>query len=218
MCMTLSMLHTRIALVAAGLGSLIALAAILKLAGSDEFYGIIKDLSPLVVAILAAYLASCFQQRATFVQSLRSLWSQLIDAKNDLVEYTRTPSPTREQYEHVYKQLSKAIDEMRGVYRNKGESDEFRGLFPYEPLHDMRKSLESLGHHPHDGVRAEAARQTILARWNALRPRFLAEFAPPEPTAPMVQRGSVDKRCDGVAPPQRRFSWERPSLGGRDSG
>jgi hypothetical protein len=194
--MTLRMLSKRIALVGAGLGSLIVLAVIVKLAGNDEGYGIIKDLSPLVVAILAAYLASCFQQRATFVQSLRSLWSQLIDAKNDLVEYTRTPSPSREHYEHVYKQLSKAIDEMRGVYRNLGESDEVKGLFPYEPLHDMRKTLERLGYDFQDGEKAEAARDAIWARWSALRPRFLAEFSPPEPTDPITQRGSIDQRRD----------------------
>lgn len=215
--MTLSMLHKRIALVAAGLVAVGALALILKLAGNDEGYGVVKDLSPLVVAILAAYLASCFQQRATFVQSLRSLWSHLIDAKNDLIEYTRTPSPSREHYEQVYKQLSKAIDEMRGVYRNTGESDEFRGYFPYEPLHDMRRSLEGLGHDSQGWARRDAARETILTRWEALRPRFLAEFSPPEPTKPITHTGSRDERSDGETPRQGRFSWRPPSPGRRRS-
>ena len=209
--MTLNMLRKRIALVATGLGSLIAVEAILKLAGNDEVYGTIRDLSPLVIAILAAYLASCFQQRANFVQSLRSLWSQLIDAKNDLIEYTRIPSPTREQYEQVYKQISKAIDEMRGVYRNTGESDEFKGYFPYEPLHDMRKSLETLRPDSHRADSAEAAEQAVLTGWNALRLPFLAEFSPPEPTAPIVEEWSVDERLDGPAPTQRRRSWRSRS-------
>jgi hypothetical protein len=209
--MTLNMLHKRIALVATGLGSLIAVEAILKLAGNDEVYATIKDLSPLVIAILAAYLASCFQQRANFVQSLQSLWSQLIDAKNDLIEYTRIPSPTREQYEQVYKQISKAIDEMRGVYRNTGESDEYKGYFPYEPLHDMRKSLETLRPDSHRADSAEAAEQAVLTGWNALRLPFLAEFSPPEPTAPIVEEWSVDERLDGPAPTQRRHSWRSRS-------
>jgi hypothetical protein len=192
--MTLRMLRKRIALVAAGLGSLAALAAILKLAGSDEVYGIIKDLSPLVIAIFAAYLANCFQQRANFVQSLRSLWSQLIDAKNEIIEYTWTPSPSGDHYQRVFKQLSKAIDEMRGVYQNVHEDENHQGLFPYEPLHDMRRSLENLGRGSYDPNKANEVREEILAEWSALRFPFLAEFAPPEPTEPILQRGRRDER------------------------
>jgi hypothetical protein len=201
--MTLARLRKRVGLVAGGLGLVIAVAVTLRLFGEDEAYGTVKDLSPLVIAILAAFLASSFQERATFVQSLRSLWSQLIDAKNELMEYTRTPSPSSEQYAYAFKQLSKAIDEMRGVYRNVGEDDNYRGYFPYEPLHDMRRSLKKLEQSPDDADAAEAAQREISAAWDALRPSFLAEFAPPEPTTPIVLRKSVDERQSGIAPAQR---------------
>ena len=196
------------ALVVAAIGLLIAAAVVLKLNGENEAYTTVRELSPLVIAILAAYLASRFQARAAFHTSLREVWSVLIEAKNELVAYTMIPSPGIERYAQTYKQLSKAIDEVRGVYLNVGEDDWHRGHFPYEPLHDMRLTLESLGDAPSDAAR-EQAREEFKRSWRALRPAFLAEFEPPEPTRSITDPNERDKRANSRAPRSGRRSWSR---------
>jgi hypothetical protein len=195
--MTAERLRRRVGFVVAGLAVLIAAAIVFKATGHDEVYTTIKELSPLVIAILAAYLASRFQARAAFHASLRDVWSHLIEAKNELVAYTMDPSP--ERYVQAYKQLSKAIDEVRGVYLNVGEDERHRGWYPYQPLHDMLTTLEDLGPSPYAAKCLEAKDQ-IEQAWNALRPNFLAEFEPPEPTDPIIHWGARDRRKKGSAP------------------
>jgi hypothetical protein len=214
--MTLKRLRLRVALVAASLGLLLVVGVVLRLTEQKTEYQLIKDLSPLVIAILAAYLASRFQERAVFVQSLRSLWSQLVEAKSEAVDYTRDPDPSRERYERAFSQLSRAIDEMRSVYKNVGETDRYTGLYPYEPLHDMRRALEALGRGAHDPNSRTTARNEISAAWNAFRPSFLSEFAPPEPTKPIIMRNITDSRFRGPAPGRKRFRL--PPSGTGDSG
>ena len=72
----------------AAIGLVIVAAVVLKLNDEDEAYTTVKELSPLVIAILAAYLASRFQARAAFHSSLREVWSVLIEAKNELAAST----------------------------------------------------------------------------------------------------------------------------------
>ena len=60
--MTARRLRTRVGFVDAGLGILLGAAIVFKATGHDEVYTTIKELSPLVIAILAAYLASRFRR------------------------------------------------------------------------------------------------------------------------------------------------------------
>ena len=164
-------------------------------------YELGKDLFPLIVAVAATFLASWFQQRATFLESLRRLWSHLIDAKLCLIEYAEGRERSQAQYRSTYRALARAIDEMRGVYRNVGESSKVVGRYPYEPLHDMRRALERVGHGTYDEQASAEAIELIDQAWNALRAEFLAEFIPPEPTAPILEPWSHDPRRPRLRPP-----------------
>jgi hypothetical protein len=203
--MTRLQLRRRIAVVVAMLGALAVVAALLRLNFTPilterqerKSYALGKDLFPLVVAVLATFLASWFQQRSTFVESLRRLWSHMIDAKIDLLDYARSTDRSETRYRQAYTALSRSIDEVRGVYKNVGESDSVIGLFPYEPLHDMRRSLETLGCSPYDKEASAKAIQAFDRAWNSLRLSFLAEFSPPEPTTPVTTRWSRDPRREG---------------------
>src|SRR4051812_46509409 len=55
----------------------LGLMPILSARQERKFYGLGKDTFPLLVAVLATFLASWFQQRTAFVESLRRLWSHL---------------------------------------------------------------------------------------------------------------------------------------------
>jgi hypothetical protein len=66
------------------------------------------------------------------------VWSHLIEAKTHLVAYTMDPEPNGDDYVEAYKRVSKAIDEVRGVYLNVGEDGRYRGWYSYQPLHGSR--------------------------------------------------------------------------------
>ena len=72
----------------------------------------------------------------------------------------------------------------------------------------MRRTLESLGDAPSDAAR-EHAREDFKRSWRALRPAFLAEFEPPEPTRSITDRNFPDKRANSRAPTSGRRSWWR---------
>jgi hypothetical protein len=192
--MTSKRLRAHVQGVIAVLVALITSAVVLKATGLDEAYSVVKDLSPLMIAILGAYLASKFQERAAFLSSLRALWSSMIRARNQLVSYTFDPAPTDESYREVFMCLSQVIDEMRGVYKNVGESDAELGLYPYEPLHDMRKVLRDLGPGPSSEAEREEARRKLGGAWDSLRYRFLPELGRADAPEPITDWWSVDPR------------------------
>lgn len=198
--MTKTRLVKNVLMVIACLSVLVLIAAIARfqLVGSEitsgRIYDLLKDFSSVAIAIAAAYLAYCFQKRSDFISALRELWHAMIDAKNALIAYTQDANPTQAAFTNAYSALSRAIDQMRGVYRNVDETTKDIGWFPFEPLHDMRKSLEALGFGISSEARREAARQQIVDSWNALRPAFLKEFSTPNPTHSITSYGAKDPR------------------------
>src|SRR5262249_50287734 len=149
-------------------------------------YDVLKDFAGVFIAIAAAYLAYCFQRRQAFLASLRDLWHVCIEAKADIVDYVRDTQPTEEKYRRVQRSISKAIDGMRGVYRNVSETEAAIGLYPFEPLHDMRRELERLGCRDLDAKARHAALKEVIDSWNAFRWSFLREFSTPMPTHHIV--------------------------------
>jgi len=185
------------------IGTLIVMICALtytKFAALTPYYELLKDVIPLLIVVLAAYFVQVLQQRAAFVTSLRSLWSHLIEAKTALLRYTCDPVPTWEKYQNAYDSLSRAIDEVRSLYRNYGESKDYTGYYPYEPMHDMRKALEDLGFEMVNLERQQAAREKIEQAWDVLRPRFLAEVGAPTPSDPIINRNAKDTRKQGTDP------------------
>jgi hypothetical protein len=164
---------------------------------TDEIYSSIKDFSSLIIATGAAYLAYCFQRRQAFLISLRELWKEMIEAKGELIEYTHNPQPDRAAFRNAHRALSKAIDSVRGVYRNVGETEHQIGLYPFEPLHDMRKALDELGFSDSRPEKREATRRRIVQAWNALRWAFLKEFSAPQAARSITRFDAVDPRRNG---------------------
>jgi len=212
--MTKVMLVRRLVAVVLVIVALVAAAIIGGLFGGAPglaLYQIVVDFTELQVAVIAVYLAYVFQQRSFFVQMLRELWSQIITAKNEIIRYSHDPVLTQEKYGIAYSAISEAIDEMRGVYRNVGETPERLGLYPFEPLHDMLRALTQLGYgEPSDGQRANC-RARVVRAWNALRYDFRREFRPPEPSHPITKAYAADPRRDSSRDPPPPRSLGEPA-------
>jgi hypothetical protein len=159
-----------------------------------KVYAFQRDFTSIFISLAAAYLSYCIQQRVAFLSSLRELWRQMIAAKNALVAFTHDPTPTKQEFSDAIMELSLAIDQMRGVYRNVGESTAKLGQFPFEPLHDMRRTMEALKWKEPSEARREHARAEIERAWNSLRWKFLHEVSAPFPDEPITVPGSSDPR------------------------
>ena len=96
----------------------------------------------------------------SFVEALKEEWRDIIATKSALFAYTQIERPTHEQYIATFCKLSETIDNMRSVYQNVGETDDLIGLYPYAPLHDMRRALQTLD-----------PRKTRRARCRGAQPR-----------------------------------------------
>lgn len=191
-------------IVVTGLAILIGLALAAKLSGISwalNFYEFIRDTSLLIVTVIAAYMAHVYQKRTNFLQNLREQWHDIVGAKAELIYYCHLEKPTVEDYLFAARELSECIDTMRIVYSNVGETDELIGIYPYSPLHHMRKELEKLDPRTATPTAEQryAARGEIWDAFNAIREHFLDEFDIDEPTRPILIHRMKRKKRDGAA-------------------
>ena len=163
-------------------------------AASSTIYGWLKDFASIPIGICAAFLALCFQKRQTFLVSLRDLWHSAIDARIAAISYTYIEAPEFSDFSRAHSILSKTIDQVRGVYRNIDETDESIGYFPFDPLHDIRRSLDRLIVSDFSEATRVEERERIWAAWHAFRWIFLKEFGTPRSTYVIAKRNSVDPR------------------------
>ncbi len=189
----------------AGLVVLIGLALAAKLSGvawALSFYEFIRDTSLLIVTVIAAFMAHVYQRRTTFLQNLREQWREIVEAKAALIYYCHLKDPTLEDYLIASRQLSETIDNMRIVYRNVGETSELIGLYPYGPLHYMRKVMDKLDPRVANPTVEDKyhARGEIWDAFNAIREHFLDEFDIDTPTRPVLILNMKRKKRDGAAP------------------
>jgi hypothetical protein len=116
--------------------------------------------------------------------------------------YCCTPNPSIEDYLRASTQLSECVDNIRIVYANVGETDEFIGFYPYEPLHDMSRALESIAP-PHSESITSQDRDRVSSEirdaFNAIREHFLDEFEIEEPSHPIVIRHMKRMRVNGAS-------------------
>jgi len=167
-------------------------------------HGAIKDFTGLFIAIPGAWLAYCFSRRSAFLTILDGIWRNMVEAKGLCAAFGR--DPTEERLEAARTALSKAIDNMRSVYRNVDESETSIGLFPFEPLHDMRRALDVYARaiaraDPDERARLQAQFGALVTdSWNALRCRFLKEFGAPEASHPVTTQGFHDPRRPRLGP------------------
>lgn len=135
-----------------------------------------RDAAPFLFAIPAALLGYAFQQRFSYLASLRALWTRLVQAVNGAIQYTHDETPTAKEHAKVMAELGIAIDEVRGVYRNVGEKPGVVGLYPYEPIKDIYMLINELGYDVNDPVKRKQTRDEIILKWQSIRFAFLSEF------------------------------------------
>ena len=165
-------------------------------------YEYLKDMSLLIATGGVAYLGNVFQRRSSFIDSLKEEWRDVLHTKSALLEYTHLEQPTKQQYFAAFNILSETIDNMRTVYRNVGETGELVGLFPYEPLHDMRRALQTLNPQKQatiGEVQRKLVRDSLLQSFYSLRERFLEELDLEMPTRPILNPGSRRFKRTGAA-------------------
>jgi hypothetical protein len=188
--MTSRILRFNLAIVSLYFVTVLATAAF----GGNNLRVFIKDFIALFIALPAAYVGYCFQQRQAFLKNLADLWKLCIEAKGGLLTFTHLETPSADDFGKAHHSLSVAIDMMRSVYRNVGETSSVIGWYPYEPLHDMRRALDKLGWQGSSPEQRKAARDEVVSAWNSFRFRFLAEFPAAEPVHPIVERSTSDPR------------------------
>ena len=158
-------------------------------AALKDVYEYLRDMSLLIATGGVAYVANVYQKRASFIEALKEEWRDIIVAKSALFSYTQLEQPTLDQYLTAFCKLSETIDNMRSVYQNVGETSDLIGIYPYVPLHDMRRALQTLDPRkaPNPGADARnLARDAILQSFYALRETFLEELDLEAPDHPLL--------------------------------
>jgi hypothetical protein len=155
--------------------------------GPDGPYGTFKDLIPLTVAVPAVWLGFLFQRRQSYLQQLRVLWSTLVRAIAGTRVYALAPTPTAEHWTTILRELSTAIDEVRGVFSNQNESKTKVGIYPFESL---KQIYELVKKNPPGSAERASLEDQVDAKWKHLRSFVFHEFdreCPEHLDSPYVQ-------------------------------
>jgi hypothetical protein len=168
----------------------------IDVSSNNVYYSTFKDLIPLIIALPAAYLTYCIQRRASFLQFLRTAWSNLVKAVNSAILYAQNPVPEKKEYFDVLTSLRVAIDELRGIYRNVGEKPGQHGLYPVSPILDIYAAIEKLNKFQELSV-TEMKQQKDLSgkifdQWKTVRTVLLSEMDRPYPTEADISRRYLD--------------------------
>jgi hypothetical protein len=180
-----------------------------------DAYEYLRDMSLLIATGGVAYITNIFQKRSSFVEALKEEWRDIIATKSALFAYTQLERPTLEQYIATFCKLSETIDNMRSVYRNVGETGDLIGLYPYAPLHDMRRALQMLDPRKTPNPHADArnlTRDAILQAFYALRETFLEELDLEQPDHPLLISGGRRAKSSGSTSMARRAQDRQRTL------
>jgi len=171
---------------------------------AKDGYEWLKDMSLLLATGGVAYLTNVFQKRSTFVGGLEEEWRNIVRTKSALLTYCEKPYHGTDDYLAAFSRISETIDTMRIVYKNAGETGGQVGLYPYAPLHDMRRALQTLDprnpQQPTDEHK-KLVRDAILQAFYALRETFLEELDLEEPSNPLLISGARRLKTPGAAMP-----------------
>lgn len=171
-----------------------------------DIYEFLRDMALLIATGGVAYITNVFQKRHAFIDSLKSEWQDIIEAKSALLIFMHNETPNHADYISAFTRLSETIDNMRIVYRNVGETNTNVGLFPYAPLHDMRRVLQTLDPKKSSPTpeQRKLARDAMLQSFYALRDGFLDELELDEPDTPILMSGARRLRKAGSTKSARR--------------
>lgn len=212
------------------LGALLAISLLAKLADHvpylagtgfeavlKDVYEFLRDMSLLIATGGVAYITNVFQKRSTFVESLEREWRGIVSTKSALYSYCEKQYPSADDYLAAFCRISETIDNMRIVYQNVGETDELIGLYPYAPLHDMRRALQTLDPRKTSNLTPEQrrlVRDAILQSFYALRERFLEELDLATPEHPLLISGAWRLKTPGATRSARiAQEWQRKRQG-----
>ena len=171
-------------------------------AAAASAYDYMRDMALVFVTVVAAYLANVFQKRSKFIESLEEEWRGMVRTKSALYTFCEKPYPSTDDYLAAFCRISETIDNMRIVYKNAGETPEKIGLYPYAPLHDMRRALAFIDPRKTPSSPAEdraLVRDAILQSFYALRETFLEELDLKEPEHPLLISGARRLKTPGSA-------------------
>lgn len=169
---------------------------------AGQFYEFMRDMSLLIATGGVAYLSNIFQKRSTFVASLEEEWRNIVKTKSILLTYCEKPYLSTDDYLAAFSRISETIDTMRIVYRNAGETDTLIGLYPYAPLHDMRRAIQVLDPRVNPEATQEQkalVKDTILQSFYALREVFLEELDLEDPQHTLLVSGAKRLKSPGAA-------------------
>ena len=166
-----------------------------------DIYELIRDMALLIATGGVAAITNTYQRRSQFIEALRQEWREIVQAKSAIFTYTNLDNPTLEQYLATFCRVSETIDNMRTVYANVGETEELIGLYPFAPIHDMRRALQTLD--PRGGgdlgpVARKRVRDATLQVFYAVRDRFLEELDLEEPDRPVLISGARRLKKSGA--------------------
>jgi hypothetical protein len=182
--------------------AILVAAAVAKITGYEKAYQFVKDMAAYILLAVSPYIGYVFQRRAKFLELLQGEWRRINAVKQDIISYCQKGKSDLEKYVEVYSKMSAAIDDMRVIFRNVGESREYIGLYPYETLHDFRRHLDKID--PRRGTVTPQAMNDVsratVSSFLAFRDIFLIELDPIEPDFPIVVRGMVRSRSEGIDP------------------
>ncbi len=207
------------------LGTVLVISLCLKLAplisgiagtpfqdGAAAVYEYMKDMALVFVTVVAAYLANVFQKRSKFVENLEEEWRNIVKTKSALYTFCETPYPSTDDFLAANCRISETIDTMRIVYKNKGETNNLIGLYPYAPLHDMRRALATIDPRKRQSIAPEEralVRDGILQAFHALRETFLEELDLKEPDHPLLIAAAHRLKTPGAAPDAREMQSQQ---------
>ncbi len=183
---------------------------------ATDVYEYLKDMALVFVTVVATVLAGIYQRRQSFLAALKDEWREIVDAKSKLYAFTRRDTPSHEDYLEAFLAISATLDNMRTVYANVGETESMIGIYPFAPLHDMRRALQTLDPTKAKAITADdrrLARDAILQSFYALRENFLEELDLEPPDRPLLAWGGRRHKKTG-APDWAR---ERQSTERRDT-
>lgn len=187
------------------------------ISAANNFYDFMRDMSLLIATGGVAYVSNIYQKRSNFVESLEEEWRNIVRTKSVLLSTCEKPYLATDDYLAAYYKVSETIDTMRIVYRNAGETDGLVGLYPFAPLHDMRRALQTLDPRVASDITKEKkalVRDAILQAFYALRETFLEELDLEEPQHPLLISGSRRLKTPGAAVSARVLEeYQRKKLG-----
>jgi hypothetical protein len=185
-------------LVVIAAGAVVAADIVVELTLNISLFG--GDMLAGLMGVGAGVLAIIFQRRSEFVATVRAEWSACLEAIAQVRTLYHRDQFDQLIYDNAYSKIWAAIDGMRSVYRDQGESRARVGYYPFATLHDIRLIIEhdfAGGAWPDADSRRRRMDQ-IESAWRLFRYRYLQELETPEPDNPVLGRLALDDRVLGV--------------------